>query len=502
LQLNRLYAVEKKPLFGVCLWLMKKQSPHTDVSAHQTVTDFIKLPSPSGAIPIGFTDQKVSGRAGLITFAAFLRWHRLGQLLAAWLPHRPGSNHALVPADIALSFISGILAGAQKLAQVALLRADPLVAPLLNVARVPSQSTFSRFFQRFDSAGTNLLVFGAAWRWCAQRLPSRREGYSLDLDSTQLLHEDGHQEGVAVGHTRWGNKPCLHPLLAVLEEAKLVVGFWLRPGHTRSDNNVVAFTLELLGRLPKWLRLRRVRGDAGFCVAPWLELLENKGLSYIVVARLLRPLQRLITAQTQWVATPVAGLEVADLWHQELGWKNPRRLVVIRRRLQEGGRVGGKSLVDCPGYVFQALVTNLPASVDALSVWRDYNQRAGAESVIKELDAHFALPHLCLEKFWSTEAALCLAVLAYNLAILFQRHLGWLERVSAGTLKFRLFHTGGILSRSGGVLTLRLAVPPEQRGWWRRLLEKTGSLWPNCNAVESLAPGWSTSRGKQPLMES
>jgi Transposase DDE domain group 1 len=464
---------------------MKKNTRHTDESAHQTVTEFIKLQNPSGVIQIGFTDQQVSGRAGLVTFAGFLHWHRFGKRLENWLPHRPRSNYALAPAHIALSFVSGILAGAQKLAQVALLRADPVVAPLLEVLRVPCQSTLSRFFQRFNSAGGNLAAFGAAWRWCLERLSSRPEGYSLDLDSTQLLHEDGGQEGVKVGHTRWGNKPCLHPLLAVLEEAKLVVGFWLRPGNTRSDNNVVAFTLELLNRLPRWIRLRRVRADAGFCVAPWLELLENQGLAYIVVARLLRPVQRLIRAQMQWESTEVAGLEVADLWHQELGWKTARRLVVIRRRVQSG-RAGGKSLIDCPGYVFQALVTNLPPCVPALGVWRDYNGRAGAENVIKELDAHFALPHLCLEKFWSTEAALSLAVLAYNLAILFQRHLGWLDRVSAGTLKFRLFQTGGILSRTGGVLTLRLAVPPAQRAWWRGLLEKVGSLWSNCNAVESL----------------
>ena len=432
-----------------------------------------------------FTDQQVSGRAGLVTLAGFLHWHRWRQLLAKWLPFHPGSNYALAPADIALSFVAGIVAGAQKLAQVALLRADPTLAPLLAVPRVPSQSTFTRFFQRFKSAGDNLAIFGPAWRWCLERLPSRREGYSLDLDSTQLLHEDGKQEGVAVGHTRWGNKPCLHPLVAVLEEAKLVVGFWLRPGNTRSDNNVCAFTRELLWRLPRWIRLRCVRADAGFCVTAWLELLEEHGLSYIVVARLLRPLQRLITAQMQWMPTAVAGLEVADLWHEEAGWKKPRRLVVIRRR-QEGARSGGKRRLDCPGYLFQALVTNLPAAVSPLEVWRDYNQRAGAESVIKELDGPFALPHLCLDKFWSTEAALSLAVLAYNLLILFQRHWGWMDRVSAGTLKFRLFHTGGIISRAGGVLTLRLAVAPRLRAWWQRLLQKLGSSWPNCNAVETL----------------
>ena len=35
-----------------------------------------------------------------------------------------------------------------------------------------------------------------------RKLPSRHEGYSLDLDSTRLLHEDGTQEGAQIGYTR------------------------------------------------------------------------------------------------------------------------------------------------------------------------------------------------------------------------------------------------------------------------------------------------------------
>ncbi len=41
----------------------------TREAAHPTVTDFIKLQTPDESIPIGFTDQKVSGRAGLLPFA-------------------------------------------------------------------------------------------------------------------------------------------------------------------------------------------------------------------------------------------------------------------------------------------------------------------------------------------------------------------------------------------------------------------------------------------------
>jgi hypothetical protein len=448
--------------------------------------EWIEVATPVESIRVGFTDQKVSGRAGLASFAGFLHWHSLGRLLQRALPARsarcgPGRK-PLPMEDLALGFITGILAGAQKLTQVAYLRSDPLVAPLLAIDRVASQSSFTRFFSRFDNAAVNLRSFRPLWRWALQRLPSRPGGYCLDLDSTRLLHDDGHQQGVQVGYTRLGIKPCLHPLLAVLEEPKLVANFWLRPGNCRCDNNVVPFTLEVLDSLPAHVRLRLVRADSGFCDARWLDLLESQHLAYIVVARLLQPLARLCRQETLWQPSEVPGTEVAEVWHRELGWDRERRLILVRHRVEEKERPGGKKLLDVPGYLFQAFVTNLPAPIAPIEVWRQYNPRAGCEGVIKQLDADFALDKLCLKQFFATEAAMVLAVFAYNLCMLFQRHLGWQDRVTAATLRFRLFTTGGIISRSGGRTTIRLAVPPEQRDWWRTLFEKLLSPWPNCNS--------------------
>jgi Transposase DDE domain group 1 len=455
----------------------------TDESAHQTVTEFIQLQTPDETIQIGFTDQKVSGRAGLLTFAGFLHWHCFGALLARVLPQFKQRRRGYQPFEYALGFLVGILAGAKKLTQVAHLRRDLMLAPLLAIQAIASQSAFSRFFQHFTSAGQNLATFRPLWRWGLERLVSRPGGYALDLDSTRLLHEDGHQEGVAVGYTRLGLKPCLHPLLAVLAEAKLVAGFWLRPGHSSCASNVVAFTLDLLDYLPSFIRLRVVRADSGFCLPEWLDLLERLGLRYVVVARLLQPLQRLLRQDLIWEASEVPGTEVAEVWHQEINWPQPRRVILLRHRVAEKERPGGKRLVDCPGYLYQALVTNLPASVRPIAVWREYNGRAGCEEVIKQLDADFGLPQLCLEKFWGTEAALSLAIVSYNLCVLFQRRLGWLERVTAATLRFRLFTTGGIISQTAGRPTIRLSVPEAQRTWWREVLNKLNGGFPNCNAV-------------------
>jgi len=139
-----------------------------------------------------------------------------------------------------------------------------------------------------------------------------------------------------------------------------------------------------------------------------------------------------------------------------------------------------------PPYRFQALVTSLPAATHSpLAVWRYYNGRADCENVIKELQAGFALPTLCLEQFWASEAALSLDSLTYNLTVLFQRHLGWQQKVTLRNLRFWLFVTAGVLSHPAGKTTVKLAVPKRERAWWRRLWEKILSPFPNCNAVEN-----------------
>jgi hypothetical protein len=464
-----------------------KQSSGTR-PVHQTVAGEFEFKTSGKSIAIGFTDQRLSPHAGSATFWGWLRGGDWIGTLNKVLPHAlPLSNNHLLPIEKALAFIHGLLCDARKLAHVAYLRRDPVVSELIGVRRVASQSVLSRFFQGFDSAGTNLRCFRPLWHWCVDRLPSAKEGYTLDLDSTRLLHEDGHQEGVAVGYTRQGLKPCLHPLLAVIAEVRLVAQLWLRPGNTSCGGNVTAFFLDLWGNLPRHIRLRGVRADAGFCLPELLALWEQLHLPYVVVAQLSQPIQKLIKNDLPWQPTEVPGTEVTELEYQSLHWPQPRRLILIRHRVHEAEDTrAGKRLLDVPGYRFQALVTSLSATTHPpLAVWRYYNGRADCENVIKELREGFALPTLCLEKFWATEAALNLAALTYNLSVLFQRHLGWQQKVTIHSLRFWLFVTAGVLSHPHGKTTIKLAVPVRERAWWWRLWEKILSPLPNCNAVEN-----------------
>jgi hypothetical protein len=68
-----------------------------------------------------------------------------------------------------------------------------------------------------------------------------------------------------------------------------------------------------------------------------------------------------------------------DAGVQEAGLERPgRRLIVLRQRVADRPEAGGKTLLEVPGYRFQALVSNLPPSVDALGVWRPCGVGRGA----------------------------------------------------------------------------------------------------------------------------
>lgn len=183
-----------------------------------------------------------------------------------------------------------------------------------------------------------------------------------------------------------------------------------------------------------------------------------------------------------WTATEVAGLQVQEVAHAGA------RLIVVRQHLAQRHSGGGKRLLEVPGYKFQALRTNLPASVDALAVWRRYNGRADIENRIKELGAQFGLKGLCCRSFWATEAACHLAICAYNLCVGLQRRLGTPQRAELHSLRRRLFGCAAVFSQAQGQAPLKLAVAGKRaREWWLAVLQRLADVEPDCDAVGGLS---------------
>lgn len=457
-----------------------KTTKAVERTANQTVRLDLGTKDGVKSMRIGFTDQRLTAHGGLAVWTRFITERGLREQLRAVLPHAPTSPNAYDPCDTALGFIGGILCGADKLARIAHLAHDPAVAEVLGIEAVPSQSTLSRFFAQCGRSAGEAL--SGLHRWALTELPARTEGYTLDLDSFSLLHEDGHQEGVRVGYTRKGLKPCHRPIIAALAEVPQIAHFWLRPGNTACVSGAATFLGDTLARLPANVRVALVRADSGFCTHGMIAELEARGLQYILTAALRAPVRTLCKhADAAWTPTVVPGIAVQEVTHDGM------RLVVLRQRVAERPNAGGKQLLEVPGYKFQALRTNLPATVSALEVWRRYNGRADIENRIKELGSQFGLKGLCCRSFWATEAACHLAICAYNLCVGLQRRLNQPQRAELTTLRWRLFSCAAVFSHAAGKPTLKLAVTTEKRRHWWRVLLRQMTPDDDCDAVAALS---------------
>src|SRR4051812_7917773 len=95
---------------GCALVVMTK---HADVSAPQSVTDFIKVQTSDECIKIGFTQQVIAPHAALSAFAGF--WIRTDSDRSSPSSCRSGLVlNATASEDLASGFMVGILAGAKK----------------------------------------------------------------------------------------------------------------------------------------------------------------------------------------------------------------------------------------------------------------------------------------------------------------------------------------------------------------------------------------------------
>jgi hypothetical protein len=399
------------------------------------------------------TLRAITPFGGLTVFFEFLGKIGYAEQVKEALPFQLTSPNAIDPVETYTAFLMAVLVGARRFAHAGLLRADRALHAVVGMKRFPSDDTLRNLFKRFTQ-GQVYRFYSKLWAWQLGRLEARVEGWSLDLDSA-VFERYGHQEGARKGHNpKKHGRPSHHPLLAVLAEAHFILHGWLRSGNCGAARGVVEFLKEALALLETRHRIRVVRADAGFFDDHLLSFLEERGLTYIVVARLTRWLKREAARIEDWRALDPF-YSVGEFQLQLYGWKRPRRFVVIRERLQENKDSMGRKLLDVPGYTFRLLVTNREEVPEL--IWRDYNQRADVENRIAELKYDLAADDFCLQEFFATEAAFCAILMLFNLLAEFQRASQMKGYRQPATLRSQVFLCGAVLGRAGHRLVLHLS---------------------------------------------
>jgi hypothetical protein len=409
----------------------------------------------SSQVQLRSTLKAVTPFGGLVSLIEFFSRIGLAEQIQKSMPFQLRSPNAIPPAQTLMAFLFSVVVGASRFAHTDWLRSDRALHAMLGIARFPGTDTIRNLFARFTQGAVEAF-WRPLWLWILPMFAAPPEGFSLDLDST-IFQRSGHQQGAAKGYNphRPGRKSH-HPLLAVLAEAPCILHAWLRSGNTSASRGISEFLTEELSLLPLGWKVRTVRADSGFFAEPLLEFLEARRLPYVIVARLSRNIKLRAAAICHW--TPIDEIyAVSEFTTQLLGWKKPRRFVVVRERIREGKSALGRKLIEVPGYTFRIFVTN--RNEEPLELWRDYNKRATIEQRIEELKAELNADGFCMKDFFATEAAFLSVLFTFNLLSLYQKaiHPTAPYRQPA-TLRAAVFLGGAILGRAARKPVLHLST--------------------------------------------
>jgi DDE family transposase len=419
-------------------------------------------------VRIAFNHRDLTHYGGIFFFHEFTRVLQLRDFLARHLTYgRPRHDYSLSQMLLALAY--PILLGLDRLETASFLRTNGTFQYLTGLPSYPDPQSLRRFLlqappefrEHLHRLNDRLLQ-----RFIHQ--PEHRSRWILDLDST-VVTVFGRQEGAAVGYNpRYRGKRSYDPLLCLEANSAFLWDTELRPGNAGTWAGSVELLASCFLSVPSDIRELRVRADAGFGFDPVLAVLEQRATEYAVVARMTASLKRVLgTLRYQRLN---ARWEIAECEHQPGDWKQARRCIVARRRIEE--TEPEPTLFTLERYLYRAWISNLPLS--AAGVWHFYEGRAGMEPRIRELREDFALRRIPTRAFAANALYLEVIRLAYNLVIAFQRTClpePW-QNLTLTKLRYKLFWLPAELTRPQNRPTLRLAQIPAIQGLAEKILHQ------------------------------
>lgn len=446
-------------------------------------------------VEIGFTSKKITAYGGFSLLALFFEKIKLKEIIQDVIPVKENSPNAMGIYGKILAYILVIYAGGNRFSHLLYLGCEGIMNKLFAVSKLPlASTTLTRLFRKIRKHQEVEGMSEGLWGYLSKLIPWKwlKEDW-LTFDSS-VLERYGKQEGVKRGYNPKKKGRGSHsPLLAFLNKSKYVVNLWNRPGNVASWNNIIGFFENTWQRLQGFINIKGIIADSGFYLKSFIELLEQKGLTYIIAARLYHPLQRKIYSLQDWQEV-AEGIWVSEFYFGHADWTTDRRYIAVRQDIKRRQQAMGKELslfgneIDINEYRYSVWITN--SKDTAYEVWKQCRPRANDENTIKELKEDFALGGFSMKYFYCTEAAMLIRVFIYNLFVLFRYEiLGQKEKIQRlKTLRYKYFVIPAQLGRDGRKQILRISVIKQQmRSKLIYLYNRIKQYFPysndNCNAV-------------------
>jgi len=389
-----------------------------------------------------------------------------------------------------LAMILAVYVGFSRLHHLRFLKREPMLTGILKVLRLPPQCTFWRFLASLHlGIARQLLEVQRRMRervWEAAHVQLA----SVTLDTDTTVHTlFGHQMGGRKSYNpKNKGKRSYQPILTFLSETREYISGELRNGDRPTGVQIARHLASVFAALPAAVKTIYARADSGFYCGEAVEAYQSRGVQFIISARKTSRLVDQLKAAV-WQGSPRTDADgQCEFRYQPEAWGKAYRFLALRYQKQAQPSAAEEpeqyQLFDTPEYRYRVFVTNMTDAIYML-VWF-YNQRAGAENLIKEANNDAGLAAHPSARWTMNCNHFQLVMLAYNLncwLMLFNREedtkVDTLQHTTLATARLRFLFLAAKIWRHAGRVGVSYSDHYEERGIFSRLLNRLRTIAPD-----------------------
>ena len=388
-----------------------------------------------------------------------------------------------------LGIVLGLYIGFPRLNQLRFIARDPILTGILKVAKLPVQSTFWRFVNALHlNVARQILTVMRTLRervWEAANV--KLEVVTIDTDTTVHTLYGQQMGGRKSYNPKNKGKKSYQPMLTFIAETREYVWGELRNGDRPTGKQIGDHIRNVHAALPPGVRQVYGRADSGFYCREAVAAYEEFNDRFVIAARKTSRLVEHLR-QAQWKPSPKTdGDAECEFRYQPDGWEKSYRFVALRyekaREEMDPEESEQYQLFETSQYKYRVFVTDFSDPIYFV-VWF-YNQRGGAENLIKEANNDAGLAAHPSGRFDVNGNHFQLAMLAYNLncwLMLFNREpqadATALRHTTLATSRLRFLFVAAKIWRHAGRTGVSYSDHYEEKGMLERLMERLRRIAP------------------------
>jgi Transposase DDE domain group 1 len=275
------------------------------------------------------------------------------------------------------------------------------------------------------------------------------------------------------------------PILTFLAETREYLSGELHNGDRPTGAEIARHLKGVFAALPAQVERIFARADSGFYCWDAVAAYEDGGVQFIISARKTARLVEELKAAAWKPSARTDADGQCEFRYQPEGWGKAYRFIALRYQKKPKPAVADEpeqyQLFDTPEYSYRVFVTDMKRAVDLL-VWF-YEQRAGAENLIKEANNDAGLAAYPSGRWQMNCNHFQLAMLAYNLncwLMLFNREeeaqTASLKHTTLATARLRFLFLAAKIWRHAGRIGVSYSDHYAEQGIFRRLMDRLRAI--------------------------